>query len=242
MPAKQALLLIGHGSTRYKQAGDILRGHAEVLRVAGHTVAVGFLNGAPTVAEALQAVAGAAARVVPFFMEDGYFTRTAIPRALAGASVRLCPPIGLHPAIPTIIERQALEACRDLGVAASDSAVLLVGHGSASAPGRPLALHDHAGRLAAGARFALVTSACLEEPPFVPDALSMLRAHPVIVVGYFANQGGHVRDDVPDLLAAEKDARGAACPPVRFAGNVTDDPAMAGLILAQAGYDVMEGA
>ena len=102
-----------------------------------------------------------------------------------------------------LIERQALVACDRLGVPSRDAAVLVVGHGSSSAPGRTLALHRHAARVAATELFARVEAACLEEPPFVADALAGLRAHPVVVIGFFANQGGHVRDDVPALVAAE---------------------------------------
>jgi sirohydrochlorin cobaltochelatase len=82
--------------------------------------------------------------------------------------------------------------------------------------------------------FARVEAACLEEAPFVADALAMLRGHPVVVVGFFANAGAHVRDDVPALIAAEQAARGDAGLPVRFHGCVIDDPAVVAIVLDQA--------
>ena len=45
-------------------------------------VAVGLLNGTPSAAEALAALAPHVVHVVPFFMEQGWFVREAIPRAL----------------------------------------------------------------------------------------------------------------------------------------------------------------
>ncbi len=91
-PARvEALLLIGHGSARYADAGRVLEAQADALRAAGRfaEIAVGFLAGAPTPAEALAALAALSAptiHIVPFFMEDGYFTNVALPRALGLAS------------------------------------------------------------------------------------------------------------------------------------------------------------
>jgi len=232
------LLLIGHGSARYPDAGEPIRRHAESLLVAGRFARVDFalLNGAPTVADALGRIAAPTIRVVPFFMEDGYFTRVAMPQATASAGSRiiLCPPAGVHHAMAGVIERQALAACADLDVPPRTVAVVVAGHGSSSAPGRALALHRHTSRVAATELFARVEAACLEEAPFVADTLAMLRGHPVVVIGFFANLGGHVRDDIQTLIAAEQAARGTSGREVRFHGCVAADPAMTQIILDQA--------
>jgi sirohydrochlorin cobaltochelatase len=230
----EALLLIGHGSARYPQAGDAMHRHADLLRQGGHfaQVEVAVLNGAPSVPEALGRIAASGIRVVPFFMEDGYFTQIAVPIAVgAETSITLCPPIGVHDGMAGIIERQGLAACAELGVASHTAAVLVVGHGSASAPGRNLTLHRHTARVASTTLFARVEAACLEEAPFVAETLASLRAHPVVVIGFFANQGGHVRDEIPALIAAEAQGRDL---PVRFYGSVVEDPALVAIILDQA--------
>ncbi len=240
MSPNHALLLIGHGSVRYPDAGAAMSGHADALRQAGGfaQVEVALLHGAPSVDDALARIGdGVALCVVPFFMEDGYFTRVALPSALHHRPARMCPPVGVHDAIAGLIEHQALAACAGLGLSSRSTAVLVVGHGSASAPGRALALHRHAARVAATELFARVEAACLEEAPFVADALRGLRTHPVVVIGFFAQAGGHVRDDVPALIATERAARGEAGPAVRLHGSVTDDPAMTGIILDQATPD-----
>ena len=237
MHANDALLLIGHGSERYPDAAGALHGHAQALRQAGlfAQVEVALLHGAPSVDEALARITAPALRVVPYFMEHGYFSRIAIPRALAGRSVVVCPPVGVHDGIAGLIEHRGSASCDDLGVASRTAAIILLGHGSASAPGRALALHRHASRVAATELFARVEPACLEEAPFFADAASSLRAHALIVIGFFANHGAHVRHDVPALVAAELAARGQAQPPVRFGGCVTDDAAMVRIIIDQAG-------
>lgn len=253
MAVNDALLLIGHGSVRYPGASAPMHRHAEALRSRGRSVEIAVLNGSPTVADALARLGSATVRVIPFFMEDGYFSKVAVPRALqpvmaggdpasmpsAGIDIRFVPPVGLHDGIAAIIERQALAGCAALGVAPDTAAVVVIGHGSSSAPGRALALHKHCSTVAATAPFARVQAACLEEAPFVADVLSGLSSHPVVVVGFFANQASHVLDDIPALLATEQTARnetrqGGAGWPVRFHACVTDDPAIADIILAQA--------
>jgi sirohydrochlorin cobaltochelatase len=236
--ANTALLLIAHGSVRYPDAARVLHRHAESLRAEAmfRQVEIGLLNGSRSVAEALALIDAEAVRAVPFFMEAGYFTREAIPRALGGdPRVHICPPIGLHDGMAGLIERQALAACGTLGVPSRSAAVLVVGHGSASAPGGVLALHEHTARVGWTTLFARVESACLEEAPFVAEALQGLRAHPVVVIGFFAGDGGHVRDDVPALVAAEQAARGSGGLPVMFHGSVADDPVVTRIILDQAG-------
>jgi sirohydrochlorin cobaltochelatase len=245
--ANDALLLIGHGSTRVLDPDAALRLHAEALRrmAVFAQVEVALLNGTPSVEAALARIEAPAIRVVPFFMEDGYFTRVAVPRALGGRAVHLCPPVGVHVGMAGLIERHALAGCGELSAPSRHAAVVVAGHGSASAPGKVLALHVHAARVAATELFARVEPTCLEEAPFLADTLQALRAHPVVVVGFFANRGVHVREDVPALIEAEQAMRrsesaGDAACPVRFHGCVTDDPMMVRIILDQASQNATQ--
>ncbi len=222
-----ALLLIAHGSERYPDAVWGVERHAAALRAEGgfRQVAVAALNGAPSVAGALASIEAERVCVVPFFMEAGYFSNVAIPRAVAGDTrVRIARPVGVHPGIVGIVERQALAGCSAIGVAPSDAAVLMVGHGSASNPGRPLALYDHAADIRG---FGRVEAACLEEAPFLADVLRSLSGWPVLVSGFFAGDGMHVRDDVPAALAAFE---GQAL----FLGPVGADPAMLDIVRGHA--------
>lgn len=215
-----------------------MHAHAETIRQDGRfaEVAVGLLTGGPSADDALSSLAAAEVRVVPFFMEDGYFTRVAVPRALSGHATstrapRLCPPVGTHPAIASVIARRAVSHCTAHGLDPKGVALLLVGHGSAWVPGRRKAAHDHAERLAAQNRFGPVRVAFLEEPPFVPDTLADLRGMRVAVLGLFAGDGGHVRDDLPAVIAADQDAADT----VLDLGIIGTDPALAGIIMDQAG-------
>ena len=107
LSSHEALLLVGHGSARYSDAGTAMHRHAEALRARGQfgQVEVAVLNGAPSVSDALAAIGKPIVRVVPFFMEEGYFSQVAVPRAIGAATsgdarqsrrVNWCPPVGVH--------------------------------------------------------------------------------------------------------------------------------------------------
>jgi sirohydrochlorin cobaltochelatase len=239
--AEDALLLIAHGSSRYTDAARVLRGHVQRISAAGsfREVEMGLLNGTPSVAEAVARLTAPVTRVVPFFMENGYFSRVVVPHTLGLAdAVRgrflLCPAVGVHPGMAELITARVLDRCGERGIEPAATSVVIVGHGSARAPGRALALHSHVKRVAAMGVFAAVNAACLEEAPFLADVLRGQRDRAVAVLGFFAGEGGHVRDDVPTLIAAEQSARGPGGPEVHYLGPVAEAPAMTQIILDQA--------
>ena len=140
---RDALLLVGHGSTILPDAARPLLAHADVIRQSGRfgEVAVGMLLGEPNVAAAFAALTRAVVHVVPFFLDDGYFTRIAIPcvllpLALPSHVVRFCPPVGLHSGIVTLIENHLMRHCEMFGIDPKSLSVLLVGHGSSQGTGR----------------------------------------------------------------------------------------------------------
>lgn len=223
------LLLIGHGSARYAEAGGILHDLAKTLRERFAEVGVGLLHGAPSVADALASLRVRHVYVLPFFMEDGYFARVAVPKALAGERERAltcCAPVGTHQGVADLIEARVLRSCPE----PNRTSVILVGHGSARAPGRTMALHQHGERLSRSGRFASVNIAFLEEAPFVPDVLASAHGTAVAVVGVFAGEGLHVRDDLPRLIEAERLRLGGR---LLDLGSIGAEAGMADLILDQ---------
>lgn len=234
---EHALLLVAHGSARHSDAARELHAHAAALREAGifAQVGVGLLNGEPAAADALAELRAPVVHVVPFFMEAGWFTRVAVPRALGlhgsvtqrgDQSLRYTAPIGTHAGMAMLIGQRVRRIAPDV------PALLVVGHGSARAPGRVTALHGHVARLAAGGGFAIVEPAFLEEPPFVADAMARLRGAKLAVIGLFAGEGGHVRDDLPGLIAGER-ARRASHVPLLDCGTVAAEPGIRRIILEQ---------
>jgi sirohydrochlorin cobaltochelatase len=232
------LLLVAHGSARYPEADRAVRMHAAALQAEGRfaNVGVGLLNGEPAAADALAKLHAPEVHVVPFFMEAGWFSNTAVPRALGlegsvtkrnGQVLRYAAPIGTHAGMAMLIEQRVNR------VAPSAAALLVVGHGSARTPGRAMALHRHVARMAAGGRFERVQVGFLEEAPFAGELMAQLRGVPAAVVGFFAGEGGHVRDDLPNLIAAERGHRGGDEASLIDCGIIADEPGIRGIILDQ---------
>jgi sirohydrochlorin ferrochelatase len=235
---QDALLLIGHGSTTVMGAARPLLAHAKVMRASRRfaEVAVGMILGEPNAGAAFGELNAPVVHVVSFFLEDGYFTRIAIPDLLlplaSGSRViRFCQPIGSHDGVSELIENRLLRHCDLFGTRPKSLSVLLVGHGSAQNPGRARALKRHAAALEAKGRFGWIRIAYLEEAPFVAEALASARGHVVAVVGFFVNEGAHATKDLPDLIATERNQRGTHWPPVHDLGPIGADEAMPRLIM-----------
>jgi len=234
--SSDALLLIGHGSERYADAGRTLHVHADALRATGRfaEVLVGLLHGKPSVADALARLTAATVHVVPFLMEDGWFNKVAVPRALdpqhlaRGTIVRCHAPVGTHEAVALLAAARVARACDEQGWKAAELGVVLLGHGSARAPGREMAQHHHVRRLAETGTYARVEAAFLEEPPFLPEQVAAFAGLPVVVVGFFAGEGAHVRDELPALLGALQKKPSSA---LHYLGSVADEPGIRDIIL-----------
>jgi sirohydrochlorin ferrochelatase len=73
--------------------------------------------------------------VYPFFMAEGWFTRTTLPRRLtaAGATdLQQLPAFGTDPALPALMARVALDAARAARLDPAQTTLLLAAHGSPS--------------------------------------------------------------------------------------------------------------
>lgn len=204
-----ALLLAAHGERRPGAENDgALKLAARVAeRGAAAAVEVGFLKGAPSIAEAVRRLSGYDLLVYPLFLADGYFTRTLLPRQLeeAGAFGRgratcLLPPLGLDPALAELTLSEASAVANSRGWLTFRTTLVLLAHGSSNNPASRLATERMAAMLAARADFARVRVAFLEESPSLGEAVGPLR-DPVVVVGLFAGEGMHGGRDVPQLIA-----------------------------------------
>ena len=79
------VLIAAHGSHLDARSSEPVRRHADALRRSGRfdRVLTGFWKEEPALCRALDGIEAGPVVVVPFFMADGYFTRTVIPRELA---------------------------------------------------------------------------------------------------------------------------------------------------------------
>ncbi len=238
MFSRDAVLLIGHGSDSLPDAARPLFAHADVIRGMARfaEVGAGVLRGEPNAGQIFDGLTAAVVHVVPFFLEDGFFTRMAIPdlllpRVPSSRVVRFCPPVGTYDGISAAMSRRVLNYCELFGIAPNTLTVILAGHGSARDPGRARALKRHTEMLENSGRFGRVKAAFLEEPPRLAAALAASRGHHVAVLGYLANEGTHAIQDLPRIIGEERQARGTLWPPVHDMGTIAADEFWPGLIV-----------
>jgi sirohydrochlorin ferrochelatase len=204
--------------------------HAAAIGARGRygQVRVGCLKGRPGLAEAL-AGARHPVCIVPLLMAEGFIhdlMRQRLAELPGSDAWRLAAPVGCHPGLPEAILAKATAGCRRRGWAMSRTALLLIGHGAPRHRGSADATRDQARRLA-GAGFAAVEAAFLEEPPLPAAAIAALPAEHVVVVGLFLDNGPHGDADVRDALVPVDRA-------VAYTGAIGADPVLVPLILEQA--------
>jgi sirohydrochlorin ferrochelatase len=218
----QHALIVAHGQpSDPRPAGAAL----EALAAQVQSLMPGWQVGAATLAEPgalARAVAGRPGGVVfPMFMAGGWFTRVQIPARLAEAGATgwtVLEPFGCDPMVHDLCVTLAREAGADR--------VILAAHGSfkASAPS-DIARHV-AGRIA-GETGASVAAGFIDQEP----QLASLGGGDGICLPFFAAEGGHVSEDIPQALA-QAGFTGRILPPVGL------DARVPGIIAAAIGRGV----
>lgn len=232
-PAASAVVLAAHGDRGGPAPNAALEAQANAVRalVPGVPVFAGVLKGRPSLEDALAAASEGQAggiAVYPLFMADGYFMRKVRERIAAAGLVQrasLLAPLGLDPALPDVLVQEAAAMASRTGLEPLSSRLLIVGHGSKLGPASATATRKAATRIALARRFASVTTAFLEEEPFLDNALRASPATPTIVAGFFFGEGMHGSDDVHDAIA-ETGANAV------YAGAIGNSPSVAPLIVA----------
>lgn len=208
------VVLAAHGSARSCGSGAPVYEHARRLRRRPlfDDVRVAFWQEEPSFSEILGSTTSTQTFVVPFFVSEGYFTRTVLPRELTARSdldddsVTITEPVGTAPAVTDLLRSRATDAvasdrCR------SEIGLAVVAHGAENDSRSALAAKEHVDRLQRRAPSLEATAVYLEEPPYVSEALDELDRHVVVAVPLFVGKGGHVTSDVPQLLGLDSDDR-----------------------------------
>jgi sirohydrochlorin cobaltochelatase len=205
---RDSLLLVAHGSSRYKAVAADLARLAEKVRESGRfaRVDVAFWRQEPLLSpDHLQ---GDRVFVVPFFAGVGKHSRELIPARLGltgpvtrrgRQSIVYCAPVGCHKLVPQLIERRAVRLCRDQDIWPSDTTLLLIAHGSraGTASETPEAI---AAALRSSPHFAEIVLLYLEQAPFASDWQALVRGNRVIVQPLLLSAGMHLSEDLPALL------------------------------------------
>jgi sirohydrochlorin ferrochelatase len=140
--------------------------------------------------------------IYPFFMAEGYFTRTLLPRRLraAGAGdLAQLPCFGQSPGLPALVADAATSAAVAAGLVPQATILLLAAHGSQVSRASATATRALAAQVAGLTRFARIETAFVEEVPLIRTVATGLA--PAICLPLFALRASHVAQDVPQALA-----------------------------------------
>jgi sirohydrochlorin ferrochelatase len=143
--------------------------------------------------------------IYPFFMAEGWFTRTNLPRRLAAAGAKdlvQLPPFGTDPALVDLMAAAARPW--------ADQGLLIAAHGSKVSKTSSDTTYAMVKSLEA-LGFSPVKAGFVEEAPFLVDvARDMPQA---ACLPYFALRAGHVLQDIPEALEQAAFAN-EALPPI----------------------------
>lgn len=141
--------------------------------------------------------------ICPWFMSDGWFVRTHLPKRLLAAGLtqwQATPPMGLMPGIGPLMRDRLCTQLAELGWATDQTTVILAAHGSPTST-RPREATEAAARaLARHVRLKAIHPCYVDEPPAIRDVAMGQRQ--AIVLPFFAARAGHVTGDLPDALKA----------------------------------------
>ncbi len=256
-----ALLIVGHGSTVNPDSSAPTLAHAATIRDREifSEVACCFWKEEPSLRDALVFFDDSAIKdvyVVPNFISEGYFTQTVIPRELElsdrvtervdGQLWKYCEPVGNHAAMTDLLLKRASEVAP--GVTASETALLIVGHGTDLNDNSAVAAKRQVDKIRALDHFAEVLNVYMEEPPLVSDWMKLTNTKNVVVVPFFISDGLHSYQDIPVLLGIEKESASAASQrsavrhnphemngrALYYANAIGNDPRVADIVIEQA--------
>lgn len=173
--------------------------------------------------------------VVPWFMSDGWFVGTHLPKRLRLAGLQswdAVVPMGLMRGMGALMAQKVLARLGAEGWDAEQTTVILAAHGSPSSDRPRLATEAAAAALTRHVSLKAIRPCYVDEAPAIRDAACV--QGPAIVLPFFAARGGHVTEDVPNEL----DAAGFTGPVLDPIGTWPETPqiamhAIAGMALTE---------
>ncbi len=154
---------------------------------------------APYALQAALDLAGPDPLIYPHFMTDGWFTKTALPGRIAPVKARMLPPFGVDPGLPGLAVRWLTQELAQKGWAASETCLIVAGHGSGRSRNAARDTQAFANAVQARMGFGDLRLGYIEEPPYLGDAV-VNAGERAICLPFFAARRGHVLDDLPEAL------------------------------------------
>lgn len=138
--------------------------------------------------------------IYPFFMARGWFTGQVLAKKARAMGLRMLEPFGVEPDLAVSARRELGALLDQHGWEASQTGLIVAAHGSNVSRTSADSAYAFARTLQSAMGFTTTRTGFIEQPPFLKDvAQGMGQA---VCLPYFAQQSGHMEDDVPAALAA----------------------------------------
>ena len=238
---RHAALILSHGqpsAPEGPQADMAALAEAVAPHLPGWWVRGATLAARGGLEAALAELGDGPVRVFPFFMADGWFVRSQIPKRLAQAGRDDCvvlPPFGLDPEVIALCVRRAREGAEAHGIDPALSVLVLAAHGSPSNTKPAQAARAVAAAIEASGAFREVCTGFVDEPPYLADVAR--GAEPGVCLPFFAAENGHVREDLPEALA-EAGFTGPLLPAI---GTDSETPAIIAAAFLRSAREAVAG-
>ncbi|MEI6799384.1 MAG: CbiX/SirB N-terminal domain-containing protein [Pseudomonadota bacterium] len=157
--------------------------------------------------------------VYPMFMAGGWFPMTELPRRMEAAGAvdwAYLPPFGLDDRVQALVVTLAQEAAAAQGRTPAQTDILLAAHGSFRSSAPSEVAQAVAQRLKR-AGFARADAFFIDQEPRIATAIGFGAGS--VCLPFFAAEGGHVTDDLPEALA-EAGFGGRMLPPLGLDARV----------------------
>lgn len=209
--SRSALILAGHGSHVSANTAGIVWSAVDRLRHWGvaDEITACFWKEAPPFSQVLDTVEADDIVIVPVFTARGYFTSEVIPTELDltsnttvrdGKRIHLTRPLGEHPHLGSVVERQLQAIIDQYDLAPEQTAAAIIGHGtSRNRQSRDTARHQ-AERIRDLHWLGEAVDVYLDDEPDIPSLYERTSAPYIIALPYFVADGSHVRHDIPRAL------------------------------------------
>lgn len=203
------LILAAHGSTVNADSSRPAMWQAARLRALRRFAQVlcAFWKEEPTFHQVFAQVETNSVVIVPFFLAEGYFTRTVLPQEVQaaitqgwgqGKSVRFTNPVGTHPRITEVLLARAREMLPTENLSSLEC--ILVAHGTELNANSRSATEAQAEALHQSQTFRRVHTAFMEEAPNIRDWRTISQSPTTLVLPFFLSDGLHAREDIPQMM------------------------------------------
>ncbi|MCT4656365.1 MAG: hypothetical protein N4A65_11185 [Cohaesibacter sp.] len=202
----RSVLIVAHG----ERGGRLDNAHLIALTQEAQSllpqiqIECAVLKGDPSIADAWQTLTGKERYIYPFFMSDGFFVSTILPKKIKAAigepfpDLHYLPPFGVSPDLPQVILSRLCDFLDQEGRLDERPPLLIAAHGASIDRQSCLRANELAKEIETSNHFSPVTTAFLDEAPFLEDVIPTLDPR-TIVMPHFNGLGSHAIDDMAAL-------------------------------------------